>query len=113
MIGDDIPNLLFVCSRNRKRSLTAEHLRRGSTRCRVRSVGTEPSARVQVRAADIEWADIVYVMEHSHVNRMRDRGLRDELRGKHVVCLDVPDEYEYMDDDLVEILQAALPSFFD
>src|SRR5262249_29382647 len=112
MTQPDIPNLLFVCSRNRKRSLTSEHLLRNSQTCRVRSAGTEPSARVQVRATDIEWADVIYVMEHSHVDRMRDRGLPDALVGKRVVCLDVPDEYEYMDPELVEILVAALPAYF-
>jgi protein-tyrosine phosphatase len=111
MTEREIPNLLFVCSRNRKRSLTAEHLLRGSQRCRVRSVGTEPSARVQVRAADLDWADTVYVMEHGHIDRMRDRGLRDALRTTHVVCLDIPDQYEYMDAELVEILLVALAAF--
>ena len=62
------------------RSLTAEHLLRTSASCRVRSAGTEPSARVQIRAADIEWADLVYAMEQTHVERLRDRRPRVRLR---------------------------------
>lgn len=112
MTGDR-PNLLFVCSRNKRRSLTAEHLLRTSTSCHVRSAGTEPSARVQVRAADIEWADVVYAMEQTHVERLRDRRFRAAVVTTRVICLDIPDEYEYMDPELVEILTAALAEYLD
>ncbi len=107
------PNLLFVCSRNKRRSLTAEHLLRTSTGCRVRSAGTEPSARVQVRAADLEWADVIYAMEQTHVERLRDHRFRAALGHTPVVCLDIPDDYEFMDPELVEILTATLSEYLD
>ena len=113
MTTRDRPNLLFVCSRNKRRSLTAEHLLRTSTACHVRSAGTEPSARVQVRAADIEWADIVYAMQQTHVERLRDRRFRAALGNTPVVCLDIPDEYDFMDPELVEILTSALSEYLD
>lgn len=108
--NDERPHLLFVCSRNKKRSLTAEHLLRRSPLCAARSVGTAPSARVQVREADIEWADVIFAMEHTHVEQLRKR-FRTALAGREVVCLDIPDDYEYMEPDLVEALQVALGGY--
>ena len=90
MTTSNRPNLLFLCSRNKRRSLTAEHLLRKSTACRVRSAGTEPSARVQVSATDLEWADIVYAMEQTHIERLRDRRFRAALGTTPVICLDIP-----------------------
>lgn len=63
--------LLFVCSRNRFRSLTAEKLFEGSTRYQVRSVGTQPDARIVVTEGHIGWADLIFCMEKSHLNRLR------------------------------------------
>lgn len=106
------PNLLFVCSRNLRRSLTAEHLLRRSTRCAVRSVGTASSARVQVQARDIEWADVVYAMEQTHVQQLRAR-FPAELYACEVSCLDIPDDFDHMDPELVEILEFALADYVD
>lgn len=110
MSAPDRLRLLFVCSRNKRRSLTAEHLLRRSPLCHVRSVGTEPSARVRVRRDDIEWADIVFVMEHSHLNRLRAL-FRDAMNEREVVVLDIPDEFAYMDCDLVDCLALALAEY--
>ncbi|MCW2922403.1 MAG: low molecular weight phosphotyrosine protein phosphatase [Thermoleophilia bacterium] len=109
-MSDDRPRLLFVCSRNKRRSLTAEHLLRRSPHCAVRSVGTAPSARVQVREADILWADVVFAMEQTHVEQLRQR-FRGAIADRTVTCLDIPDDYEYMDDALVEALEAGLSEY--
>jgi len=55
--------LLFICSQNRWRSLTAERLFDGHPILLVRSAGTEPGARVRVSAGHVGWADVVFVME--------------------------------------------------
>lgn len=104
------PHLLFVCSRNKRRSLTAEHLLRRSPLCAVRSVGTAPSARVQVREADIEWADVIYAMEYTHVEQLRQR-FRDALADRTMMCLDIPDDYEYRDPTLIEALEFCLGEY--
>jgi len=110
MTGEPRRHVLVVCSRNLRRSLTAEQLLRRSPLCVARSVGTASSARVQVREADIEWADVVYAMEQSHIDQLRKR-FRAALAGCDVVCLDVPDDFEYMDADLVEMLAIALREY--
>ncbi len=101
------PHLLFVCSRNRWRSPTAEKLCAGRQDCVARSAGTEPSARVRINADHLRWADLVLCMERKHVRRLREM-FPDSLQGKRVVCLDIPDDFGFMDPELVELLAAAL-----
>ena len=93
--------LLFVCSQNRLRSLTAETILDGRNGHQVRSVGTEEGARIRVTAGHLGWADIVFVMEKRHLNRLQKK-FREELRGKRVITLHIPDDYEYMDEELID-----------
>ena len=102
--------LLFVCSQNKLRSLTAEKLFEGSPHYQARSVGTQPDARIVVTEGHLGWADIIFCMEKSHVNRLQ-RKFPEALRGKHVVCLRIPDDYGFMDDDLLDELRAKLSPY--
>jgi predicted protein tyrosine phosphatase len=99
--------LLFVCRRNRFRSLTAEKLFEGSSLYQVRSVGTQPEARIVVTEGHLGWADTIFCMEKSHLNRLR-RKFSEALHGKQVICLHIPDEYEFMNPDLLDELRAKL-----
>jgi predicted protein tyrosine phosphatase len=105
-----LQKLLFVCSQNRIRSLTAEKLLTGHPLYEVRSAGTDHDARIRVTAEHIGWADQIFVMEKHHQNRLRKK-FRNELKGKALVCLNIPDEYEPLGDDLVEILRARLARY--
>lgn len=100
-------NLLFVCSQNRRRSLTAETMFDGVNGQHVRSAGTEKNARIKVTAGLIGWADVIYCFEKKHLRRMQDR-YAQELCGKRVITMNIPDEYEYMDEELQEILQGYM-----
>ncbi len=104
--------VLFVCSRNRLRSLTAETFFDGSGGHRVRSAGTEPGARVRVTAGHLGWADLIFVMEKRHLNRLQTK-FREEVVGKRVVCLHIPDDYEYMDEELIERLRGGVAPHVD
>ena len=95
--------LLFVCSRNRQRSLTAEHVLATETDYDVRSAGTEPGARTKLTPGLLGWADVVFVMEKKHRDWILQR-YADLVADKPLVNLLIPDEYAYMDDELVEIL---------
>ena len=46
-------------------------------------------------------------MERRHVTRLRDR-FGAALDGKRIVCLDIPDDFPFMDPELVTLLTAAL-----
>lgn len=102
--------ILFVCSRNRLRSLTAEHLFDGLHGHEVRSAGTEKGARIRVTAGHLGWADLVVAMEKRHVSRLREK-FSDTLSGRRMVCLHIPDEYAYMDPALIERLQAEMEPY--
>jgi predicted protein tyrosine phosphatase len=104
--------LLFICSRNQIRSLTAERLFEGSPRFQARSAGTQPQARVRVTEGLIGWADIVFAMEKSHVAKLRER-FPEALASKRLVCLRIPDDYTFMQPELVEALTAAVGEHFD
>ena len=99
--------ILFVCSRNRIRSLTAEHHLAGRPGLAVRSAGTAPSARVRLTAGHVGWADVVAAMEKRHQEQVAAR-FGDELAGKRVVCLHIPDDYVYGDEELLDLIEAGV-----
>lgn len=68
--ADHKVNLLFVCSRNRWRSPTAEAVWRKHPDVRVRSAGTSARARRRVSEQDLRWADVVFVLEEKHQKRL-------------------------------------------
>lgn len=99
--------LLFVCSRNKKRSPTAEAVFSGIDGIETASAGTAPDAEEKVTPDLLEWADIVFVMEPSHRKRLdKYAGC---LKGKRVVTLNIKDDYEFMDEALVDLLWAKVP----
>ena len=104
--------LLFVCSRNRRRSLTAERLFDGDTAYEARSAGTQPSARIVLTPGLIGWADIIFFMERSHLNRARGR-FAEELHDKTTHVLHIPDDYEFMQPELLYELRARLEDFLE
>lgn len=104
--------LLFLCSQNKRRSLTAEKIFNKYQNCKASSAGTESNARVKVTAGMIGWADIIFCMEKKHVRRIKEK-YADEIRDKKIVCLNIPDEYENMDEELQEILVSSVEEYLD
>ncbi|MCR4642834.1 MAG: protein tyrosine phosphatase [Lachnospiraceae bacterium] len=96
-------NILFICSQNKRRSLTAEKLLDGYNGHRVRSAGTEKNSRVKLTPGLIAWADMIFCFEKKHLRRIREN-YSEEISGKTVITMNIPDEYEYMDEELQDIL---------
>ena len=103
-------NLLFVCSRNIWRSPTAETIYKNRQDHKVKSAGTEPSAKIRVSSKDILWADIIFTMEKKHKQRLLDN-FPDETKNKQLVILDIEDDYKYMDEELVEMIKLSVDLF--
>jgi len=103
--------VLFVCSRNRRRSLTAEKTFRAVPGWEVRSAGTEDAARIKVTAGHLGWADVIVVMEKRHKERLRQKW-PEEFAGKPCACLFIPDDFEFMDDQLIRELQTGMQKHF-
>lgn len=102
--------VLFVCAMNRKRSLTAEQLYRNDPRLEVRSAGVRREARRRVTEKDLHWAEVVFVMERPHQRRIEDSYPEFEL--PPIEVLEVPDDFEFMEPALVEMLRALLEPEF-
>ena len=102
-------NVLFVCSRNQWRSPTAEQVWRRHPKIVARSAGTSPNARHKVSVEDIRWASVILVMEEKHKSRLTAEFTR-LLENKPIHVLDIPDDYRYMDPELIEILEQSVPS---
>ncbi len=102
--------LLFVCARNRLRSPTAEAVFGAILGIEAESAGVASDADNPVTPEQITWADIVLVMEPAHRAKLV-RMFPSALRGKRVVCLDIPDEYGLMDAELITLLWKRVPPF--
>jgi len=103
-------NILFICSRNQWRSPTAEKIYSKDERVNARSAGTSPRARKTVNAKDIEWAELIFVMEYKHKDRLK-ADYNKLLQYKKIIVLDIPDEYQYMDEELVELIKVSVDGY--
>ncbi len=103
-------NLLFICSENRLRSPTAEAVFSKYEGINAIGAGTNADAETPVSGDLIEWADVVLVMEKSHRNKVSKK-YKELLKGKRLVCLDIPDNYDYMQPELVKLLETKVPRY--
>lgn len=97
-------NLLFICSENWLRSPTAEAVFNEYEGISAIGAGTSKDAATTVSGDLIEWADIVFVMETSHRNKV-SRKFKALLRHKRLICLGIPDNYDRMDPVLIRLLK--------
>lgn len=96
--------LLFVCGQNRLRSPTAEHMFASRAGLETMSAGLNNEAAVPLSLELIEWADIIFVMEKTHRHKLSKK-FKAYLKNKRLICLDIPDKYEYMEPRLVKLLE--------
>ena len=103
-------HVLFVCSQNRLRSPTAEQVFARHPGIECASAGTNHDADNPLTPELVEWADIIFVMEKGHRDKLAS-AFKLNLSSQQVVCLDIPDEYEYMDPGLIRLLRARVLRF--
>jgi predicted protein tyrosine phosphatase len=109
--GDRRLRVLFVCAMNKQRSATAAQLYRNDARLEVRSGGVRSDAKRRVTEDDMRWADIVFAMENEHKVWLNTRF--ESLDLPPIDVLDIPDDYEYMDGALLEMLRLMLDPEID
>ena len=102
--------ILFVCTVNVMRSATAHQIYSNDLRFQVRSAGTYHSAETVLSKELLDWSDAVVVMEETHLNFIR-KTFPAIFKGKNIVCLDVPDNYDYMEAELVALLRDRFEEF--
>ena len=99
--------VVFICSQNKLRSPTAEQVFKDTPGLEVISRGTDATAREPLTADAVDWADILIVMEKHHRNKVQKK-FKAIVSGKRLVVLDIPDEYEFMDPTLINLLKAKV-----
>ena len=103
-----IKRVLFVCSQNKLRSPTAEQVFAAWPGIEVGSAGLNHDAEEPLTSAMVREADLIFVMEKAHRARLSKR-FKVDLGRVRVVCLDIPDDYDFMDPELVSLLRARVP----
>jgi protein-tyrosine phosphatase len=102
----DKPRVLFVCSRNKWRSPTAERIYQSDNRIDVRSAGLSGKSSHCLTKLDLDWADLVLVMEPGQ--RSRIFSMFGKFEFPVIKSLDIPDDYQFMDKELVELIRTGV-----
>jgi predicted protein tyrosine phosphatase len=105
-----VKRVLFICEGNVHRSRTAEALYASAPGIQARSAGLSHLAKVQVTEELLAWADTIFVMQRRLVKMLRQR-FDAVLLGKEVVCLRVPDDYQFLQPELLTILVERLTPY--
>ncbi|MEI9412153.1 low molecular weight protein tyrosine phosphatase family protein [Mesorhizobium salmacidum] len=105
-------NVLFVCGQNRLRSPTAEQVFSTRRDIEVASAGTNLDADTPLTHELVAWADIIFVMEKIHRTKLQKK-FKANLKAAKVICLDIPDDYEFMDPELIALLKARVSRYLD
>ena len=112
-VNNELPAMiraLFICTQNRLRSPTAEQVFASWANVETDSAGLGNDADVRLSVEQIEWATLIFVMEKAHRNKL-SKQFKAHLNGKRVICLDIPDDYDYMQPELVRLLEAKVGAF--
>lgn len=96
--------ILFVCTVNRMRSATAHKIYENDDRFEVKSAGTDRTANTVLTEEILNWADSIVVMEKHHRNYIR-KIFPEIYKTKRIVCLYIPDDYDFMQTELIGILK--------
>ncbi len=104
--------ILFVCTVNRMRSATAEKIFEKDDRFEVKSAGTDKTANTVLSAELLNWADSVVVMEKIHRNYIHKK-FKDIYQTKRITCLYIPDQYDFMQPELISILNLKVEQAYN
>lgn len=103
-------NVLFVCSQNKLRSPTAEQVFADWPGIETASAGLNHDAEVPLGPELVQWAGLIVVMENRHREKLRKR-FKAQLREQQIVCLNIPDDYDFMAPELIQLLRQKVPPF--
>jgi len=76
----------------------------------ARSAGTANSASIKVSTKLLNWADLVFVMEKKHRQQLQQR-FPEIYHQKQIVVLDIPDEFQFMDEELIQMIENSVNPF--
>ena len=104
-------HILFVCSQNKLRNPSAETIFPEKEGFDVLSAGLNNGAEIPLTAELVEWAETIFVIEKAQRNKLRKK-YRKSINKQNVICLEIPNDHEYMGPKLIAILEQKLGKFF-
>jgi predicted protein tyrosine phosphatase len=105
-----VTNVLFICGKNKLRSPTAEAIFSSWQGIETDSAGVNADANTVVSQEQVQWSDLIFVMEDSHRNKLA-RKFSADLKSKRVICLNIPDKFQYMQPDLIRMLEVKVGKY--
>jgi predicted protein tyrosine phosphatase len=99
--------VLFLCRQNRRRSPTAERLFCKRPDLDVRSAGTSADALARVNQQMLDWADRIFIMDEQQRQSLQRR-FHGHPALERLICLDIPDDFVFLQPQLVELLHARV-----
>jgi predicted protein tyrosine phosphatase len=105
-------NLLFVCEANQLRSPTAENIFSRYPGIQAKSAGVGKQATVPLSLELLEWADLIFVMEKRQRNIIHSR-FKEIYRRKRIICIYISDDYEFMDPELIQLLEERVAPYLE
>lgn len=97
---------------NKWRSPTAEAIFKDHNIYNAKSAGVSSSARIRLSEKMIAWADLIFVMEKNHKQRIKEL-YGDSLANKEIIVLDIDDDYQFMDPELIEIIKLSVRPYLE
>lgn len=105
--SSSLKNLLFICGKGRQRSPTAEQVFANYSNVETDSAGLSADADLRLGTDQIEWSTHIIVMEKSQASKLRTN-YKKYIDGKKIICLDIPDKFDYMQIELIELLKQRI-----
>lgn len=105
--GDTL-KALCVCSAGLLRSPTIAKVLSAHYNYNVRACGTDQEyALIPISTALLHWADLVVFADREHYEDVREY----MNSGKRHIILDLPDDYSYDDEQLVQLVREKLKNY--
>jgi predicted protein tyrosine phosphatase len=105
-----VKHALFICSRNRLRSPTAEQVLSSWPDVETDSAGLGHDAEQPLSPEQVAWVNIIFIMKKTYLRSLAAK-FRQHLNGKQIICLDIPDDYNFMQPELIRLLETKAGPF--
>jgi predicted protein tyrosine phosphatase len=99
--------ILLLCSQNKLRSPTAEQVFANTPGVECSAAGPNHDAENPLTAQALRWAELIVVMAKAQPRRLSKR-FRAPLAHARVVCLDILDDYAFMQPALGPLLKTRM-----
>ncbi|WP_091475780.1 protein tyrosine phosphatase [Flavobacterium swingsii] len=90
--------------------MTAETIYKNNSDFNVKSAGTENSARIKINSKLLVWANLIFVMEKHHKEKLI-LNFPDETKNAKIIILEIPDIYRFMDNELIDEIRISVSEY--